>query len=156
MRKLNVALLTLLLPLAGLATDELTKSDLIGTWQVDEGATTPAVEIFLPDGNYCSYAAPDSKQPYSRGTWTLGPHGSVALRISSSEDPWEMSHSNLGLLRRARLAPRGRLQIGLSCDHCPGGMWEIPTSVQISSASPARGSMSPNKSFKPNPLRGSA
>lgn len=121
MKKSTLLLPVLFFSLAAFAADELAKSDLTGTWEADEN-TTPRVEVFLADGNYCSYATPDSQHPYSRGTWTLGPSGAVVLDITSSEDPSDLSHSDLGQARHARLGSHGRLLMGIPCERCSGGI----------------------------------
>jgi hypothetical protein len=121
MKKSTLVLSILFLSLSALAADELTKSDLIGTWETGK-ETTPQVEVFLADGSYCSYATPAAQHPYSRGTWTLGTSGSIVLDITASEDSSDLSQSDLGQSRHARFGKHGRLLMGIPCESCSGGI----------------------------------
>jgi len=121
MKKSTLVLSVLFLSLSAVAADELTKSDLVGTW-VTGKETMPQVEVFLADGNYCSYATPKAQHPYSRGTWTLDTNGSIALDITASEDSSDVNQSDLGQSRHARFDKHGQLLMGIPCERCSGGI----------------------------------
>ena len=96
--------------------------DIIGAWQTDVTGRGDGRVIFHSDGTYCAYKSRGSLPWYSVGRWGIDAGGNIAIEMSKSNDPANITPTNLSLILEAVATSRTTIKIGSICPHCPDGI----------------------------------